>query len=496
MLYRKLMIVCLPFVILFHSCSTFFSTKMNVISCSIDGNSFAASFSKTPERTTVFDSFTVTMDGDKMEGSYVFEGCLVRFIPDQGILSEHIYYVTITQKIEDNEGVSLEKEFIQIYDLKSNSSAPQILSILPENYSETNSPVNKISISFSEPVDVDSFYSSFSLSPSAGYFTLWNSEHTQAEVYFEHPLDLNIRYTVTISTLLHDASNNCLCSDFTSSFTNVIDLSPPEYTLSYSTSSGETTIGSNAINYEIPRAAKLQLSFSEPISNEGIANLISFKPPLTAKIEIDRKSRRSASISFTDSPAWGSQYELIVAEGIEDDASNRCSKTSSFQLCFNNESDRPVEFISGLMNTGDKTWFTLSSENCYDDLILPAEYFPVSGTTVIPLYLFFRISNESSSLNLKSLLKSISIDSTNACASCIIKTITILSSEEYAASEISAVQYSAQDTSDWNVCTVLCTIEVSNETNCGLLKFYLDDEIADSIGNMLGKNIILPYNKI
>lgn len=492
---RRFYCLLMPVVLLCASCGNSLLPPLQVNAVSVEQNKIHITFSSEPDRNSIIDAFSLTEDNTPLQGIFSFSENEAFFTPVTGIRDGYDYILTINAAAENIKGESLLSDYIYKFTTKKESSAPSIISVTPANQSSVTEAITELHFTFSKPVTPQSFSEAFSLSPAADNHFVWTADNSEVSVVFEKELKKNTRYTVKISTVLHDTDNNTLVRSFSSVFVNMPDIESPVYSISWKTESANGMIVPSSATENIPLSSQLILSFSEQIITDSLTSFISFKPSLGMTIEPDSETKKSAVITFTEKPEWGKLYTLQINKGIKDTAGNQTEETSDFNLVFNREADRPVSFITGLFSTGSGSWFSIGSTNSYADMNLPVETFKTIESVSVPFYLAFRISSDSPAINLISIMKNMSIDTTNSCASFHIKKMQILTKAEYESSEIKDITLTQEDTSEWNICIVKCIVEVQNEDNRGLIRFCFDSNISDTAGNKLNKDLIFTYNK-
>lgn len=477
-------------------CGGIILAPLSVVSSTIDDSRVTITFSSVPRRSSIIDSVQFSQDGAIVEGTFDNDGCTVCFIPFSPITEEHLYELSISTLAEDTEGRSLAEKYYKRFDKRSSSTTPTIVSITPRQESYLDSAPQQIIMSFSKTIQTQSFIKAFSISPTVEYYCTWEDEDRTVCVHFMTPLKLNTRYTVTVSPDLCDTTNNALAASFTSTFFNLLDDTIPTFILSQKTKSQEIPLQQNSLTSNISSGSTLRIAFSEAIDIDSLASHFVIKPPLSITIEKDSITKSQALISFATKPEWGTLYSFRITKGIADNSENKTSEDAEYRLCFNKESERPLTFLKGFIKTGSSTWFSFGSDNTFTQLELPVETFSTVESISVPLYLAFRISSDVPALDIVSLMKHISITSTNNCASFSIMQMKALTDDEYKASDIYSFPLTSTQSDGWHIAVVWCSVVVENELQRGIVTFSLDKECSDADGNTLPQTITLPFNKI
>ena len=183
------------------------------------------------------------------------------------------------------------------------------------------------------------------------------------------------------------------------------------------------------------------LLFNEEVNTSNISSNISIKPDMSISIDIDEESKKQVDVIFSKVPEWNKQeYILTISKGITDVSSNEIKEDKLYRFKFNNESDRPVLFVKGVLELSEGNYFSIDEKNNYSSLLLPVENFPTTGNEEkeVILYYIFRISNNANSLNLISAMDDIfSISTTNSCIYTSFSSIKILNDTEIKNNNIS-----------------------------------------------------------
>ena len=95
------------------SCAQWLLPPLRVLSCSLEeerGGLFFR-FSASPKEESILKAFSMTEDGRRLEGRFVFAGEETRFYPVNGIGEGRTYRVSLSTVAEDRQGNSLEEDY-------------------------------------------------------------------------------------------------------------------------------------------------------------------------------------------------------------------------------------------------------------------------------------------------------------------------------------------------------------------------------------------------
>ena len=89
------------------------------------------SFSGKADRASVEQAFSLTKDGNAIQGEFAWDGNVMRFVPCERLERNHEYEVRMGTGAEDEDGVSLDEEFLQRFSTKSEDGRPALLALTP-----------------------------------------------------------------------------------------------------------------------------------------------------------------------------------------------------------------------------------------------------------------------------------------------------------------------------------------------------------------------------
>jgi hypothetical protein len=434
-------------------------------------------------------------DGTPLEGRFSFEEEKLRFYPINGIRPGREYTISLSTVAEDQWGNSLEKEYHRAFFTKPEKETPWVTSVFPEDESILTDYPTEIRIYFSESINPHSFDNALRISPAISSVIQWEQDYREAIIQLVKPLDWGKRYTITLSTGLQDRSGNSMVTPFTSTFLlGNIDRNAPEISIDWASPKGTgPVLPGGTINSGIPGDAEFSVTFNRDIGMESLAGFIEVQPSLGITVSPERDSRSHTFIRLSQRPLWGKPYTLIIRKGIISSDDGVIAEDQSYFLCFDAPEFMPPEFIRGYFKNGTENNI-LSQETDFDFLILDVIDFPTTGTPVpTELCLVFSISSEASSLSPASAMDAFSLSASNGCASISIKTLRILNEVSYRGSGFNDPSLVAGDGK--TLCALVYGLEIENTTRDGLLIFNINSTLSDPLGNSLGENINITWNK-
>jgi hypothetical protein len=466
-----------------------------VLSCSLekDRGGLFLRFSTAPKEESVLRAFSMTEDGTRLEGRFVFMGEETQFYPVNGIREGRIYKVSLSVTAEDPRGNSLEEEYHREFFTGAEGEAPAVLSVLPADGSVLAEAPEEIRLRFSEPVDPLSFEEALRISPSPSYVIQWAGDR-EAIIRPVKPLDMGKRYTVSLSTALTDLSRNGMLLPFTSSFFLGDDRSAPEPCLEWLKAGAGGPLFRDQPNTGLPPDAEFAISFSRDLAIESLGAYIETRPSLGLSINPEGDSRSRARISLTRRPGWGESCTLIVRRGIGAAGSLETAEDLFFPLVFDAPQFRPPRFLGGFFDEKTKLK-KLSEETDFDSLSLDPVIFPpvTGGTAATELCLVFAVSREAASIAPASAMEAFSVLPSNGCVSVSIKKLQILDEASYRAGGFN--DNALEGGEGEKLCALVYGLEIENTQRQGLIVFSIRSSLKDLLGNSLGRDINITWNK-
>ena len=449
------------------------SPSENVIE-DISTVSISIAFSDDVDKTVAEKAFSFQETNVSLTGSFIWDKKdSFEFIPEKELKENTIYEILISNECEDIYGNSLINMFTHKFSTSTDKTRPEVDSCDPSDHLYIDNILEPIVITFSEPIDTDSYLNSFSLSPTVNGVYSWNEEQTIFTYTPTENYDMQMEYKVNISKNLIDICGNSLADIYTSTFFIGIDLIAPEVTIVEEKNSAmilseeDPTDGSILINQHWEAFWDMSITFSEDIKIENIQSKIIFNPTITFTLEDDTSSYlNQITIVPTERFNYDTLYKLTILEGIEDRSANKTEeKIYYFQA--NGSACAPLEIIKidflenvvgPVINTPDSLdYIDLADYNIekegYFDL-----YFRVPDSTLIDLTAFKF-----------SLMEHFNITSSNNSASFIPIGIGINPTAPADTTEI--------------IARIWC--DIKNEADLGIIELSIAEEFQDSTGNKI-----------
>ena len=188
-----------------------------------------------------------------------------------------------------------------------------------------------------------------------------------------------------------------------------------------------------------------------------------------------------------------------MRKGVQSVAGNGTERDTVFDIRFDAESDRPVEFVKGFLQTGEWSegnlsdgvnYKTIEAETNFSALLFDPVFFPPSSDTAAALYLAFAVSQEAAGLDIFSLFDALTFSATNGCCSIVIKTLFAVPPESSAAFPLNELIVLEE-----GMCIVRAGLEITNNSNPGIVTMTVGDGVKDSLGNAIRSKNVFTFTK-
>ena len=350
--------------ILFQSCADSFFPEFAVQNSYLDGQKAAVLFSAQVNPASAMKNFLFAEDERQIEGKMEFLGNALIFIPNERISENHCYKIAVYSGIQDIDGNTLQRDYKNTFYTKSDLTPPFVVQAKTLEDSDQNT--FELQIFFNKTINAKSFDESFSMEPAAERFVIWTDDGKTAKIKFKSPLLERTLHSIKIEKSLKDSLNNTMLNDFYWSWTNNPSAKNPSYKV-YAKEFGESEAK------EIQDAWQ-NADFSEPIKivfdkgvlSETVEQAIEIQPKAAFAVEtapeMDKKTCRSATITFTEKPKWNSEFALLIKDTIKD-ASGFCVQERRIAVKNNSQKTRPPKLECAIVALDGKNIFLSPQKN-------------------------------------------------------------------------------------------------------------------------------------
>jgi len=506
---KKLLII-LFFVCIFsfNSCDILRFSLFEVVSWT-PGNGYhseaeniivSLNFSNKPDRTSIERNFSLTGNGNRVRGNFIWKGNRFTFLPLIPFEKNTDYTLSITADARNTDGLSLDESFNRDFSTKEKSERPALLSFYPSMYAEIDDARTQVRLEFSESMTLNSLYENISFIPSmTGYWTLEDDEKiavfTPSETWTN-----NTRYEIRVSSSLTDSGGNNMRNDFTSIFTIGSDKTLPSLLRAYRITKNSEFIhltpdrGYSSVteqpfeNSGWEKDDRLSLVFSKPVDSLTVKNNLFAEDGQNLIMEISPDFCAELIFKFEKIPVYKSRFTIRLKPGIKDRAGNQTKNESIFRILADGKYSKPPELAGIKIPLSPKSISGFNPvfyeiDSLYQEINITDDDYP-SGESVDTWIEFYFSTAENASIDIFSIMEIFRIDTSNNVIDFLprhVKTNNFKFSQPH---------------KGWEK---FQRIEISgnliNKTNSGIINFYIASGLKDSLGNQNEKSFCISIIK-
>ncbi|MBN2617087.1 MAG: Ig-like domain-containing protein [Spirochaetales bacterium] len=446
-------------------------------------------FNQTCSIKSIESNFSLTANGEIVDGDFVWSNSnrTVEFLPFDKFEIDKKYKLSITTGAEDEVGNSLKKEFVNIFYFNTDEIRPTVLSISPYNKKNEIEAFNPVTILFSEPIDIDTFLSSFSITPEIEKVLTCNSEYTEFNITPTREYSWNVEYTIKLGKSITDLNMNSLAEEYISYFTRSSDKSSLEIT-NLTTLKDKFTIIEDSLIDEtitvtdgIENNEQFEIQFSRDVNFNEIESYIYFTPQIPYQIENKKDTQgKNVILKPLENFNYNKTYTITISKDLHDIYGTTLESNHKYNILINGENSEPpmfpIEKIS-FYNTEKALNSLLEPFSQFPDesMVINTEYFTYIDFTLIPS----RNLTVDENIIKRNFLNNVSISTTNSCSD-----ITILGCELNPYPPINS-----------NEILLRLYINYTPKNNSGNISISISSDFNDG-RNSLEENINLTYNRI
>jgi len=292
-------------------------------------------FSKTMDTVKTNNEFSLSSDSGRINGFFAWENGDKRlvFTPGKLLTGTGKYTIRITAAAEDTGGNDLKDEFVSDFFVNSDSGSPYVIAFTPSADSIGNTPGTPVTITFSEPVDLNSIYSGITISPSIQGRFRWNAGSADSAIITFEPLygfEYGVTYNVKVGDTIHDVTGNKLREPFTFNFTVGDDFVKPGVAV-FQDLPVHLNFDESFVTSGAEKDKRLVLKFSETVRSDNFRSSVTISPSAGFYISSEVLAGATvAYINFTENLESGETYTLRISSGITDLQGNPLLKDYRF----------------------------------------------------------------------------------------------------------------------------------------------------------------------
>jgi len=445
-------------------------------------------FSHNPYKTSVERNFSLTGDGYRVRGNFLWEGNKVSFLPLTPLEKNTDYILSLTSDARNTEGLSLEEAFNCKFTTKADNERPVLISCYPSMYEKLDDQKSYVMLEFSLPVTLKTLYENVSFNPSITGFWFLKDDDKTAVFTPAEPWMQNIRYEIRVSSSLTDNKGMNIRNDFTGIFTIGSDQEIP-YLLfakrilksgelkTLSPDRGYSSAAELPIeNHDWEKEDRFSLVFSKPVDSLSVKNFINIEEGPNLVMETFPGFKSEFIFRFETIPVYESRFTIRIKPGIKDSAGNETKDEYFYKIFANGKASKPP-VLAGIripMSPNNEEGYNsifYPLENLYGIIPITDKHYPSSESvkTWVELYFF---NAEGASVDIFSLMELFRVDTSN----------NVLN---FSPRQIKTNNFNiAEPEIGFENCQRIEIIgNLTNSTNYGIINFQITNGLKDNLGN-------------
>jgi len=455
-------------------------------------------FSHEPDRASVEKYFSLTGNGNRIRGTFLWEGKKLKFLFLTPPEKNTDYVITLSADAHNTEGLSMDEAFNGGFTTRPGEVRPALVSYFPSMYADVSDPAMEVKLEFSIPLPLNALYDYVSFTPSMQ--GLWRLENGGRLAVFSpaEPWTQNIRYEIRFSTSLTDNNGMNIGNDFFSVFTTGADREKPY--LLYAervTKNGEifqleTDRGySGAAEFPVEnrnweKDDRLSLVFSKPVDSVSVKNYLSAEDAPALVMETSPGYKTEFIFRFDGIPAFESRFTFRIKPGVKDSSGNETKDEYIYRIFADGKFSKPPELIGfrmPLIPGSGRNLACLGIDSLLEKVAVSEENYP-SGVRVQTWFDLYFSAAEGADIDLFSLMDLFRIETSN----------NVLSFTPY---QIKTSGFSVTEPHpEWeNFKRIEIAGILTNTTNYGIVYFQIAAGLKDSLGNKNENSLRITFIK-
>ena len=443
-------------------------------------------FSHEPDRASVEKYFSLTGNGNRVRGTFSWEGRKLKFTFLAPPEKNTDYVITVSADAHDTEGLSMDAAFTGEFTTRAGEVRPALVSYFPSMYADVSDPAMEVKLEFSIPVPLNALYDYVSFTPSMQ--GLWRPEDGGKTAIFTpaEPWAQNSRYEIRFSTSLTDNNGMNIGGDFFSVFTTGIDREKPYLLYARRISKDgeifqlESDRGyAEAAEFPVENEGwekddRLSLVFSKPVDSVSVKNYLSADDAPALVMETPPGYGTEFIFRFDGIPAYESRFTFRIKPGVKDSNGNESKDEYIYRIFADGKFSKPPELIGfrmPLTSGSEKDLVCLGKDSFLEKVPISENNFPSGNNVRIWFDLYFSTA-QGAEIDLFSLMDLFRIETSN----------NVLN---FSPNQIKTGGFSVSDPQPgWeDFIRIEIAGTLTNTTNYGLVYFQIAAGLKDSLGN-------------
>jgi len=499
--------ILLLFLISFVSCDVLRFSRFEVISWTPGGGyrsepeniTVSLDFSNDPDMSSVERNFSLTGNGNRIKGTFLWNGRKMTFVPLAPLEKNTDYIISLSADACNDKGLSLDEAFNGYFTTRPDNARPILISCYPELFAEIDDPRTEVRLSFSIPVPLNTLYDNVSFSPSIT--GSWRLEDDGKSAIFTpaEPWKQNNRYEIRYSTSLTDNNGMNIGNGFISIFTvgadheapyllyaeriakngDIVELIPDK---GY-TGAAELPVE----NHGWEKDDRLRLVFSKPVDGLLLKNYLVVEDAPGLVMETSPDFNTEFTFKFNSIPVYESRFTFKIKPGISDRSGNESRNEYIYRIFANGKFSKPPALVGLRMpmtlDNANLDFFYTETDSIFKTIPIKDENYPSGENIQTWIELYFTTA-EGALVDTFSLMGLFRIETTN-------NVIT------FSPQSVKHSNFSVPDPHQGceNFERLEITGNIKNSTNNGIINFQIGSGLRDSLGNKNEKPFVISVIK-
>jgi hypothetical protein len=269
-------------------------------------------FSREMDKVKTENAFSLSENTQVLDGRFSWSSHTMTFTPAGGFKKNCIYRANLSTAAEDSFGNSLIENFSFEFSTKEEQLPPTVENHIPQQGATITDLLMSVSVTFSEPIQQQSIYSNFTITPPLDGVFDWEADNivtfTPLSLYEERT-----EYRIDIGTGIEDLSGNCLAEAFSFYFSTgekqIQEVLNVTTSLEVPLDSSDITF----LNEGIEKDETFIVSFQLPVGLSDQQSIIDIRPEVQHTLSWSG-DLTACTITFPEYLHWNNVYTLIILE--------------------------------------------------------------------------------------------------------------------------------------------------------------------------------------
>jgi hypothetical protein len=450
----------------------------------------SAAFSRGPDRASVERYFSLTADGNRVRGSFRWEGSRVFFLPDAPLEANRDYVLSIGEEVRDTGGLSMDRKFEAAFTTRPAGPRPEITGVDPPAGGILTGLRAPLRVFFAGPVPLSSLQDHVTLNPAAGgSWSTGDGDKTWAFTPSEKWTP-GQRYELEVAASLTGPTGLSMGKEFFSTFTAGPTGEKPRLLAAFRLDGEEEEpleeerAGNFTENSGWEKDSRLKLVFSTPVDLVSLGGRLVTEGGPSLTLETGGLFSAGAVFRLDEKPAWQSRFLIRLRAGVLDGEGLESADEHLYRIHADGKQSVPprlrgirLPMAPGRSPPGAQEPVDYSIDDLFADLPLgpDSDRFPFSVEVPLWIELYFDIAGgaEADPLSVMALFR---VETTNNALSFSPRS---LETENFTL---------AEPVAGWETCN---RVEIrgllTNTVNSGIVSFIVGEGLEDSLGNRSGE---------